>query len=203
VPLDLQRSVLDLITQVTGGTMERKTPDWLLRPGKIECGKNWTLVCKIYGNLTGLQLPEVMPTKEWRKVDGVLSRSGFGARVIEVDESQHFNLFRAITLRCYSHQLQLAFDRKVWIDHSTKEPRQKAGGWAKPKPPLFPEPGGRHLQRAFRDALADILPPQHGFQPTLRIADFEVRAWLGTSSARNRMNALLNCKFQENSNYGQ
>lgn len=38
-------------------------------------------------------------------------------------------------------------------------------------------PGGRHRQRAFRDALADLLPPLHGFGPTIRIGHFEVERW--------------------------
>jgi hypothetical protein len=42
---------------------------------------------------------------------------------------------------------------------------------ARPCPPLFPDAGGRHLQRAFRDALADLVPLEHGWLPTLRIAD--------------------------------
>jgi hypothetical protein len=89
----------------------------------------------------------------------------------------------------------LAFDRKTWIDHSQAEPQQKSGGWAARKPPLFPDAGGRHLQRAFRDALADVLPLDYGFLPTLRIADFEVEAWIGTSSARKQMEDLLASKI--------
>jgi hypothetical protein len=40
--------------------------------------------------------------------------------------------------------------------------------------PLFPGPGGRHRQRAFRDALADLLAPEHGWLPTIRISDREI-----------------------------
>lgn len=79
-----------------------------------------------------------------------------------------------------------AVDRAVEAEDS---PRR--GGFGKPKPPLFPREGGRHRQRAFRDALCDILPPKHGFLPTLRIADFEVQEWLQTPNAPERMRALL------------
>jgi hypothetical protein len=116
-------------------------------------------------------------------------------RIIEVDESQHFNCYRGKTLGLYPAELQLAFDRKTWVDRSQAEPLQKSGGWAARKPPLFPDAGGRHLQRAFRDALADILPPDYGFLPTLRIADFEVEPWIGTAGARKRMEDLLHCKI--------
>jgi hypothetical protein len=189
LPLKIQRAVLDLIIKVTCGT-----PAWLLRPGRIECGKHWPLICNIYRELTGLELPEVMPTNNRRTVDGIL-KCGKSQRIVEVDESQHFNCYRGNTLRLYPEDVPLAFDRETWIVHSQAEPRQNAGGWAKPKPPLFPHAGGRHRERAFRDALADILPPGHGFHPTLRIADFEVKPWIETASAPRQMKALLTRKM--------
>jgi hypothetical protein len=197
MPLRTQRAVLDLITQVTGGTTESKTPDWLKRPGRRECREHWQLVCRIYWKLTGSELPEVMPTGEWRKVDGILKCGCCGQRIVEVDESQHFNRYRGMTLRLYPKELRVAFDRETWIGHSQAQPQQKSGGWAAPRPPLFPMAGGRHMQRAFRDALADILPPDYGFQPTLRIADFEVKPWIGTKSARIQMEDMLNRKITE------
>jgi hypothetical protein len=54
----------------------------------------------------------------------------------------------------------------------------RGGNFSKPKPPLFPMNGGRNYQRAFRDMLADVLPPARGWEPTIRIAHFEVVAWL-------------------------
>jgi hypothetical protein len=36
-------------------------------------------------------------------------------RIIEVDESQHFNCYRGKTLGLYPAELQLAFDRKTWL----------------------------------------------------------------------------------------
>jgi hypothetical protein len=195
MPLKIQRQVLHLIIQITGGTIESMTPDWLIRPGRIECGKRWVLVCRIYRKLTGLELPDVMPTRDSRKVDGILKCRFCDPRIVEVDESQHFNCFQRMTLRHYPAELRLAFERDTWINRSQAEPKQKSGNWAAPKPPLFPNAGGRHQQRAFRDALADILPPDHGFQPTLRIADFEVKPWIGTEYQRTRMEDLLNRKI--------
>lgn len=194
--LELQKAVLNLVVNVTGGSIVSDTPNWLKRPGKVECGARWPLVCGIYRKLTGLELKEVMPRKESRRVDGTLRCVGLAARIIEFDESQHFNRYRGITLSQYPVELQLAFDRETWIRYSRDEPRQKSGGWAKPKPPLFDTVGGRHLQRAFRDALADILPPDHGFEPTLRIADFEVKLWVNAANAPQRMDELLRRKLQ-------
>lgn len=197
MPLALQNAVLDLIDKVTGGEIEKKktSPLWMNRPGKIECGRHWQLVCEIYADLTGLKLPELMPPRERRRVDGILKCGAFDQRIVEIDESQHFNIYRGMTLRHYKQDFPLAFDRAIWIEKSQVEPRQKSGGWAKPKPPLFPGDGGRHKQRAFRDALADILPPAYGFLPTLRIAHFEVESWIEARDAHQKMEDLLNRKL--------
>ncbi len=188
-----QRNVLDLISRVTGGTIENETPCWLMRPGKSECGRRWGLVSRIYHKMTDSDLPDEMPPREWRRVDGILV-IGRDRRIVEFDESQHFNCYRGMTLSLYPKDLRLAFDREAWANRSQAEPRQKSGNWAKPRPPLFPNAGGRHRQRAFRDALADILPPEHGLQPTLRIADFEV-PWIGTVCSSKLMEDLLNQKI--------
>ncbi|WP_457092568.1 hypothetical protein [Microvirga sp. P5_D2] len=63
-------------------------------------------------------------------------------------------------------------------------------------PPLFPGEGGRHRQRAFRDALTDILAPYYGFAPTLRIADFEVKDWIDLPDRAERMRGLLSARMQ-------
>jgi hypothetical protein len=53
--------------------------------------------------------------------------------------------------------------------------------------------GGQLLatRRAFHDALADIVPLAHGWQPTLRIADFEVKDWIFYADAKRRTRTLL------------
>ncbi|MCS0502302.1 hypothetical protein [Ancylobacter mangrovi] len=173
MPLVHQMKAIQLIEAATGQQLLKATPPWLLRPGAQECAGRWYLLCDIYRALTGLNLPEQMPRRESRRIDAILPEQA-GPRVVEIDEGQHFNLHRKLTLDTYPADVPLAFDRNVWCVRSNREPRPRSGGWAAPKPPLFPGSGGRHLQRAFRDALADILPPLHGYAPTLRIADFEV-----------------------------
>jgi hypothetical protein len=168
------------------------TPEWLVRPGRDEAGAAWRKLRLIYRRLTdGLELPSTMPPRESRVVDGLIGGRGLPYRVIEFDESQHFNPFRAVTIRLYDRSSPLAFPRKVWLDASATGRAISGGGWAAPKPPLFPMAGGRNRQRAFRDALADLLPPLHGYAPTLRIADFEVRGWLYDRGAVARMRRLL------------
>jgi hypothetical protein len=109
----------------------------------------------------------------------------------EFDERQHFNEYRAATLRAYADDVPLAFDVDLWIRRSAGRRASSGGNAAAPRPPLFPNAGGRNRQRAFRDALADILPIEHGWAPTLRIAYFEVRPWIFEAEAEGRLDALV------------
>ncbi|WP_081438754.1 hypothetical protein [Pseudofrankia asymbiotica] len=116
-------------------------------------------------------------------------------RIIEFDEAQHFNPHRARTFDFYPATAIVAFDLATWRHHSQQAIKMRGGGWGKPKPPLFPALGGRHLQRAFRDLLADLLPPMNGLRPTLRIGHFEVELWLSSADAQERMRLLLTRKL--------
>jgi hypothetical protein len=188
--LDLQRAVTDLVVQILGAGAAG-TPDWLLRPGRQECRGRWQLVQEIYAAVTGGSvLPDAMPENERRSVDQVLVVGG-AHRILEVDEIQHFNRYRATALRRYPSDLAVAFPVDAWTAACDRKHKLEGGGFGKPKPPLFPELGGRHQQRAFRDALADILPGEYGWLPTLRIADFEVVSWIREPNRRQRMSELL------------
>jgi hypothetical protein len=114
---------------------------------------------------------------------------------VEVDERQHFTAARAVTLECYPRQAPLGFDAAVWLARSRElSGREPGGGFAKPRPPLFPGDGGRHRQRAFRDALADLLPPEHGWLPTVRISDEEIRVAMAAADAETRLKALVSSR---------
>lgn len=123
--------------------------------------------------------------------DDILTRSssigGSRRASLEVDEVQHFNEFRLATLKAYPANARLAFPKEIWMGACLNERGLKGVGFGKPCPPLFPGEGGRHRQRAFRDALADILPLVHGWAPTLRIAHFEVESWVYNRNASARI----------------
>lgn len=188
--LELQSRVCNLVRAVYGGAIE-PSPVWLNRPGRLECGRRWPLVQRLYGELTDMELPDAMPPRERRTVDLVLSKRGQSPRIVEFDEIQHFNEYRARTIRTYPRSVKVAFDRRAWLRACDAKLRLEGVGFGRPCPPLFPEVGGRHQQRAFRDALTDVLPAVHGWQPTLRIADFEVSGWIYARGAKGQMARLL------------
>ena len=167
------------------------TPAWLNRPGLIECRTLWPLIQEIYRALTSCRLPDTMPPKERRTTDGAFRLRSGQPFIFELDEKQHFNTFRATTLRMYPDTIRLGFSRDQWIERCLPKRKLEGGGFARPRPPLFPGENGRHRQRAFRDALTDLLPQEHGFAPTLRLAETEIRDWISGPDAADRMIALV------------
>jgi hypothetical protein len=199
VPRELETRVLETLASVTDAELldGSATPRWLIRPGIVECATAWDTVAAIYRRLTDMELPSTMPARERRRVDAVLYHRDESWRLVEVDESQHFTSFRASTLREYPVGTPLAFDRALWLRRSEAELRLPGGGFARPCPPLFPGDGGRHSQRAFRDALADLLPPAHGWRPTLRIGYFEVEPWIWGPRAESRMASFVHQRLTD------
>jgi hypothetical protein len=109
MPKEIEYAVVGLVTDILGASTT-STPDWPVRPGRAECGDHWPLVCSIYSELTGLELPGEMRKVERRTVDAVLVVPGSPPFILEVDEKQHFNVYRAMTLRRYKGDVPLAFD---------------------------------------------------------------------------------------------
>ena len=136
-----------------------------------------------------------MPSRERRKVDGVFQTTSGLYFIFELDEKQHFNAYRSATLSLYPQNLLVGFSIDLWVKSCNKKSKLESGGFAKPKPPLFPGENGRHRQRAFRDALTDILPSEYGFLPTLRLADFEIRDLIYKPDAQDRMENLVRTRL--------
>lgn len=153
---EAEKAAHALLTRICGPEIE--TPGWLKRSGRIECRNQWPLVEDIYRALTGRELPDIMPSRERRTVDGVFRGPDGRLFIFELDEKQHFNEFRKTTLTLYPEMAPLAFSRELWIKHCALKRKLEGGGFARPRPPLFPGANGRHRQRAYRDALTDLLP---------------------------------------------
>jgi hypothetical protein len=191
---ELQDRTFQILKTAVRGRLETRGrwPEWIQRPGRLECGNSWELLQEIYSQLTdGEILPDTMPRSEYRTLDGILIDYDGRFRIVEVDESQHFTSFRAQTLKMYPPEVRLAFPQETWLAESSKSRNLPGGGFARKCPPLFPMQGGRHRQRAFRDAITDLLPDCHGFAPTLRIAYFELDPWIWSGTAEIRMRDLV------------
>lgn len=190
---ELQDGITRLLADAVKAEIDSEScPTWLRRPGRTECLAMWETVSAIYGALTGLVLPEQAPAREWRSLDVLLTYENGEQQILEVDEEQHFTGARALTLEHYPAGVKLGFDASQWLARSRAlTGRERGGGFGKPKPPLFPGDGGRHRQRAFRDALADLLPPAHGWLPTIRISDTEVTAINSAQDAVPSLRTLL------------
>lgn len=187
---ELQTAVVALVRRIVDAEI-MLTPEWLLRPAAAEYGRRRETVRAIYHELTGLDLPEEMPPRETLRIDAVLDTGREPPRVLEVDEAEHFNQYRALALRSYPEDVETAFPIGRWIEQSEEKTQLEGGEFGRPKPPLFPGRSGGHVQRAFHDTLVDLLPPEHGYRPTLRIGDFEVASWIDGDDAEQRMRSLL------------
>ena len=87
---------------------------------------------------------------------------------VEVDESQHFTSFRLLSLELYPMNVPLGFDLveyralcRAWAERSDKYRKNKAAiGFGD---------GGRQRQRAYHDALRDLVAPEMGHPPVIRV----------------------------------
>ena len=55
-------------------------------------------------------------------------------RILEFDEAQHFNRYRAATLRRYPRTVKLAFPKQVWIERALAKERPEGGAFGAAKP---------------------------------------------------------------------
>lgn len=87
---------------------------------------------------------------------------------IEIDESQHFTSFRAATLLLYPSDVALGFDRDEYLQlcetWSARSDRYRVA-----KPAVGFGPSGRQRQRAYNDALRDLVTPLMSDHPLVRV----------------------------------
>ena len=175
-------------TTARGAPCERRVgggPPWLARPGRTDCGSRWHVVAEIYQALADQQPPPQAPPRDRRRVDVPLTYPDGQRQILEIDERQHFTGPRAQTLALYSEDVALGYDPVTWADAQSLAGREQGGRFARPCPPLFPGACGRHRQRTFRDALADLLPAEHGWLATLRVSEESPRAAGAVGSVRH------------------
>jgi hypothetical protein len=152
------------------------------------------LVKRIYHDLTGQDLPETMPLRERRPWTSSSRNAGRRRAFLSLTKFST-STGTARTIRVYPRPMEVAFDRHAWLQACESKRKLEGSGFGRRCPPLFPGEGRRHRQQAFRDALTDVLPVVHGWEPTLRIADVEVVAWIGARDAKTRMAELLSARM--------
>ena len=194
----LEIGIIALVEEVFGITAERRTQfDWLRnKPRSKDFGEHYDTVMALYTELDG----------DWQrttaKADGYLIPDAYFPEpyhcIFEFDELQHFTHYRAQTLRFYAADLPLAYEpqkyrqfcRQHHVAALAKGPDRFRRHTAD-----FPYVNGRAAQRAFFDTFRDWLPPLHGLNPTVRLAEFEVSSILNGQltgdAARTYMERLL------------
>lgn len=98
--------------------------------------------------------------------------------VIEFDERQHFTLPRAASLKAYPDRTRLGFDKRKWIQLCE-------GINAGDNSPEY-----RDEQRAFYDAIRDIMAPRIGLKPLIRIYESDV-LWEREGESSPKANEIL------------
>ncbi|MEJ7787414.1 MAG: hypothetical protein WKF96_21630 [Solirubrobacteraceae bacterium] len=106
-------------------------------------------------------------TRGSSRVDFILEPQGV---VVEYDEVQHFTSARLKTLVVYPTTAQLGFDRAEYIALVKRWVAQGDRGFAHKTAAEFPGRAGRQRQRAYFDALRDLVAPHFDSGPLIRIA---------------------------------
>ena len=194
----LEVGIIALVEEVLGITAERRTHfDWLRnKPRSKDFGEHYDAVMALYAELEG----------DWQrttaKADGSLIPDAYFPEpchfIFEFDELQHFTHYRAQTFRFYPANLSLAYEpqkyRQFCQQHHVAA-LAKGPDRFRRRTADFPYANGRAAQRAFFDTFRDWLPPLHGLNPTVRLAEFEVSSILTGEltgdAARTYMEHLL------------
>ena len=194
----LEVGIIALVEEVFGTTAERRAQfDWLRnKPDPQHFGKYYDAVMSLYAELQG----------DWEgttaKADGYLIPDAYFPEpyhfIFEFDELQHFTRFRERTFQFYPANIPLAYvplEYKQFCQQHHVAALAKGPARFRRHTADFPYTNGRAAQRAFFDTFRDWLPPLHGLNPTLRLAEFEVmpilKKQLSGDTAKAYMENLL------------
>jgi len=164
---------------------------WLTRNGHLKpevherlSGATIAALDRILDAVDGDRGALAAKTRGSMRADFLLEPQGV---VVEYDEVQHFTSARLTTFAHYPPQARLGFDRHEYIAIVEQWRTKGDRGFAHKEAAEFPCPLGRMRQRAYFDALRDLVAPHFGHGPVVRIPapdnDYEVAverlsAWL-------------------------
>ena len=157
--------------------------DWMVSYPSIELVKNHSIISNVYSELVGnlFSLHERLALIEEKKLTQLQRFDIWVGKpfnfAIEFDEKQHFNQYRALTLKHYDN-FETGFIVKQYNENCegiSMKPGKSGFQKLKSNDILFPElldgelQDNRIRQRAFRDFLKDFLPMVNNANPTVRI----------------------------------
>ena len=194
----LEVGIIALVEEVLGSPADRRAQfDWLRnKPRREHFGDYYEALMALYAELEG----------DWKgttaKTDGYLIPDAYFPEpyhlIFEFDELQHFTRFRNQTFRFYPENLPLAYAQEKYRQFCQQYQTAalaKGPDRFRRSTADFPYVNGRAAQRAFFDTFRDWLPPLHGLNPTVRLAEFEVmpilKGELTGNAARTYMAQLL------------
>lgn len=173
----LEVGIIALLEEVLGTAAERRAQfEWLRnKPSREHFGEHYDILMELYVELNG----------DWdgtsAKTDGYLTPDAYFPEpyhfIFEFDELQHFTQFRELTFRYYPENVPLAYAPEEYLRFCKQHHAAalaKGPDRFRRRTADFPYVNGRAAQRAFFDTFRDWLPPQHGLNPTVRLAEFEV-----------------------------
>jgi hypothetical protein len=187
---DCERAFL-AAAEADGIALERARVSWLNQQGHFglpeQAQAAVTVLGQIFEALGGD--PTAQRAKRTTALPGdfVHVRSG---TFIEVDESQHFTSHRLLTLDLYPAGALLGFDAEEYRDlcrrWSTKSDKYRAT-----KSAVGFGEGGRQRQRAYHDALRDLVAPEMGRPPVIRVPAPDRDGVRAYQAVRPRMLSLV------------
>ncbi len=203
----LEVGIIALVEKVFGIAAERRAEfDWLRnKPRHEDFGEHYDAVMALYTELEGVW------ENTTAKTDGYLTPDAYFPEpyhfIFEFDELQHFTQYREQTFRFYSGNIPLGYEpqkyRQFCQQYHTAA-LAKGPDRFRRRTADFPYTNGRAAQRAFFDTFRDWLPPLHGLNPTVRLAEFEVKSILNGQltgdAAKTYMERLLDERLTKSAN---
>lgn len=153
-----------------GITLIRARVPWINQRGHLglppEAAPGFATMSNIFEALDGIESEQSAKRLTALPGDFLHPESG---TFIEIDEHQHFTTFRLATLDRYPSDLKVGFDideyRELCRAWSAKADRYRAG-----KDAVGFGASGRQRQRAYNDALRDVVAPALGHPGVVRVA---------------------------------
>jgi len=147
---------------------------WLTRNGHLQpevqkriAAETCTALDRILAALGGDRDALASKTRGSMRADFLLEPQG--VVVVEYDEVQHFTSARLETLAHYPSNTRLAFDADAYAALVKRWTARGDRGFAHKEAAEFPGPSGRMRQRAYFDALRDLVAPHFGNGPLIRV----------------------------------